>query len=124
MRLELLYILFITIALSFISLDESRNKQLRNDVQSCQIISGNINRVCTVPEFSLSLKTVSSGSTFLRIIHKGLFENVRDSRFDLSVNNLELYKKKIIAIIPLKQKILLLFLCNKSNNDADHNLFE
>jgi len=124
MRSGLFYILFVTFALLFISSNQTGNKQLRNDIQSYQSISVNTNRACILPEFSRSLKKVFSGSTFLKIIHKSLFEYAKRSRIDLSLNNLELFQKKTIAFIPLKQKILLLFLCNNSDKEGDHNLFE
>jgi len=124
MRSGLFYILFVTFTLLFISSNQTRNKQLHNDIQSCQSIAVNTNIACILPEFCHSLKKVFSRSTYLKIIHKSLFEFAKRSRIDFSLNNLELFQKKAIAFIPLKQKILLLFLCSKSDKEGDHNLFE
>jgi hypothetical protein len=75
MREGLLYMLFAAFALLLISSNQIRNKQLRNDIPSCQSITVNTNSACILPEFSFSLKKVFSESTFLKIIHKSLFED-------------------------------------------------
>jgi len=119
MKEGLLYIVFIFLVLLTVSLNDTRNDQPRNDIQTCRSLISNPGIFCSLPESITTLKKIPGGQIFSDIFHGNLFESMDPDRFNIPVQALT-DPKKPATFIALGQRVLLFLISNKSNEDDPH----
>jgi hypothetical protein len=121
MRAGLFYILFVTIALLFVSSKQTTHEQSGNTFSTCQSSMENVNNAGILPAFNDSLKKVFIETNLISFFNQRLYENTIQRRIELPANNLQLFTLKALAIKP-PLKYFLVYFYNTSENDDDYHL--